>query len=375
VTSSVTVADKRRLSFGFDRFSGFYLWAMFMVVFGFWKPSLFLTADTAHSVASDQAIVAMLGIALLIPLAAGAYDLSIGANINLTAVLVAILQVREGWGIGSSIAFSIAIGTLIGMTNGFIVVVLKVSSFIATLGMATIIGAFMAIATDQSQPLPPTANSWIKLTQQKIFGFQVVVIYLIVLALVVWWALDHTPAGRYIYAVGGNPEAARLSGVQVGKWTWLCLIASGAISGAAGVLYSSLSGPSLTFGSALLLPAFAAAFLGSTQLKPGRFNVWGTLIAVYVLATGVKGLQFVTSAQWLNDMFNGVALITAVAFALWRQSATVKRKRGQQGALLPEATPGSEGSEEAARTMPPVRTSVISWTPDTTHRKQKENER
>jgi len=316
-----------RPSFGFDRFSGFYLWALFIVVFGIWTPDLFLSADTVHSIASDQAIVAMLGIALLIPLAAGAYDLSIGANINLAAVLVAILQTKNGWGMWSSIVVAVAVGALIGILNGFIVVVLKVSSFIATLGMATIIGAVMTIVTNQSQPLPPTASAWLKLTQQKVFGFQVVVLYLVVLALVVWWALEHTPAGRYIYAVGGNPEAARLSGVQVGKWTWLCLIASGTISGLAGVLYSSLSGPSLTFGASLLLPAFAAAFLGSTQLKPGRFNVWGTLIAVYVLATGVKGLQFVTSAQWLNDMFNGVALITAVAFAIWRQTAAAGRAR------------------------------------------------
>ena len=95
-----------------------------------------------------------------------------------------------------------------------------------------------------------------------------------------------------------TPNAARLSGVRVGKWTWLSLIiVSRASPALAGVFYSSLSGPSLTFGSALLLPAFAAAFLGSTQLKPGRFNVWGTVLAVYVLATGVQGLQYVRACS------------------------------------------------------------------------------
>jgi len=95
-----------------------------------------------------------------------------------------------------------------------------------------------------------------------------------VLALLVWWVLEHTPAGRYIHATGGNPEAARLSGVKVGQWQWLSLLGSGTIAAVAGVFYSSLSGPSLTSGAALLLPAFAAAFLGSTQLQPGRFNMW-----------------------------------------------------------------------------------------------------
>ncbi len=209
------------VSFGFDRFSGFYLWALFIVVFGVWTPNLFLTANTVRSVASDQAIVAMLGIALLIPLAAGAYDLSIGANINFSAVSVALLQTNQGWSMWPSIAVAVGAGALIGVINGFIVVVLRVSSFIATLGMATVIGAFMTIVTKQSQPLPPTSRSWLSLTQHKVFGFQIVVLYLLVLAVIVWWAMEHTPAGRYIYAVGGNPEAARLSGVQVGKWTWL----------------------------------------------------------------------------------------------------------------------------------------------------------
>src|SRR4051812_44893549 len=333
MSSESTVSTQRRgtglrvPNLGFDRFSGFYLGAIFIVVFGIWKPDTFLTSNTAHSIASEQAIIAMMGLAVLVPLAAGAFDLSIGATVNLSAVVVALLQVNKGWSMGPAIVVAILIGLLIGLINGFLVVVLHVSSFIATLGTATIIGAFQTIVTNQSQPLPPTTSTWLNLTQHKVFGFQIVFYYLIILALIFWWALDHTPAGRYIYAVGGNPEASRLSGVRVGKWVWLSFITSGTVCGLAGVLYSSLSGPSLTFGGALLLPAYAAAFLGSTQLKPGRFNVWGTLIAVFVLAIGVKGLSLVTSAQWLNDMFNGVALITAVAFAVWRQRSTTTRKR------------------------------------------------
>jgi ribose transport system permease protein len=333
------ISAPRSVNLGFDRFSGLYLWALFIIVFGVWTPDLFLSADTARSIASSQAIVAMLGIALLIPLAAGAYDLSIGATINLSAILAAWLQTNQDWSMTSAILMSIATGTIIGAVNGFVVVKLHVSSFIATLGMATIIGAVMTIVTNQSQPLPPTSSTWLNLTQFKIFaGFQVVVLYLLILAVLVWWILEHTPAGRYIYATGGNPEAARLSGVKVGQWTWLSLIGSGTIAAFAGVMYSSLSGPSLTFGGGLLLPAFAAAFLGSTQIKPGRFNVWGTLIAVYVLATGVKGLQFVTGVQWLNDMFNGVALIVAVAFAVWRQRRKVESGR--------KGTAGAPGSSD-----------------------------
>ena len=323
---------------GFDRFSGLYLLALFIIVFGIWVPDKFLTTATLHSIASEQAIVAMLGLAVLIPLSAGVFDLSIGAMINMSAIVVSLLQVNHDWPMVPSIIAAIIVTTFIGFVNGFLVVKLQISAFIATLGSATIIGAFQVIITNQSQPLPPTSTAWNNLTQQKIFGFQIVFLYLIVLALIAWWVMDHTPPGRYIYATGGNPEAARLSGVKVGMWVWLSFVASGFVCGIAGVLYASQNGPSLTFGASLLLPAYAAAFLGSTQLKPGRFNVWGTIIAVYVLAIGVKGLSLVTSVQWLNAMFNGVALLAAVAFAGWEQRRSAARRRAGEHAR-PEAPP------------------------------------
>ncbi len=188
----------------------------------------------------------------------------------------------------------VAIG--IGLVNSFIVVKLDVNSFIATLGMSSILAALLVIVSSNSQPIPPTSTAWNNFTQTTVFGFQIVVLYLIILAAVLWWLTAHTPIGRYLYAIGGNTEAARLSGVRIQRNTTFALVTSATIAGLAGVMFSSLNGPSLNFGGTLLLPAFAAAFLGSTQLTPGRFNVWGTLLAIYVLATGVQGLQLVSGA-------------------------------------------------------------------------------
>jgi ribose transport system permease protein len=336
---------KRRISsvnLGLDRFSAVYLWGIFILVFGIWTPHLFLTQSTLHSVASSQAIGAMLGIAALVPLSAGVFDLSIGATVNVSAIIVAVLQTNDHWNMWPAIFVAIGVSVLIGVVNGFIVVKCRVGAFIATLGTATIISAVQSIVSNQNQPLPPTSRAWSDLTQLQVGGFQVIVFYLVVLALIVWWALDHTPAGRHLYAVGGNKEAARLSGVKVDKWVWLSLITSSTICGLAGVLYSSLSGPSLTFGSSLLLPAYAAVFLGSTQLKPGKFNLWGTVLAVYVLATGVQGLQFVTGVQWLGDMFNGIALIVAVSFA-----GLAPRRRASKQAAKGLTEQGEERSELA----------------------------
>lgn len=348
---------------GLERASGVYILILFIVVFGAMKPDLFLSASTVHSVASQQAIVALLAIAVLVPLATGVYDLSIGATVNLTAIVVCVQQQYHGWGMWPSIALAIACGVLVGVINGFIVVVLHVNSFIATLGTATVIAAVQSIVTGQSQPLPPTSPQWLDLTQMEVLGFQVVVVYLFVVALIAWRLLQHTPAGRYMYAVGGNAEAARLAGVRVGVWQWASLIWSGTICGIAGVLYASLVGPSLTFGGALLLPAFAAVFLGATQFTPGRFNIWGTVLAVYLLATGVKGLQLLTSVQWLNDMFNGVALLVAVAFAVWRQRRAARptplvvpiddspaAKGGSKPAPIPECESTADNIAETAIT-------------------------
>jgi ribose transport system permease protein len=319
---------------GLDRFSAIYLWVIFLVVFGIWSPHEFLTRATFQSVASSQAIAGILAIAVLVPLACGQFDLSVGANANFTGICVILLQTNKHWGVAEAVVVSVLIGLFIGAVNGFLVVKLGVSSFIATLGMSSVLSAFDIIVTNSQQPLPVSTKTWVDLTQTKILGVQIVVLYLLVLGVLIWWFLAHTPAGRYIYATGGNAEAARLSGVRVDRWSWISLIMAGGIAGLGGVLFTSLTGPSLTFGPTLLLPAFAAAFLGSTQLRPGRFNVWGTLIAIYVLATGVQGLQLVSGQQWLSDMFNGVALIVAVALAVGRQ----RRISTGKSVTLPEST-------------------------------------
>lgn len=316
-----------RFTFGLDRFSGLYLWALFIAIFSIWEPHIFPTMATVHAVASEQSIVGILALAALVPMIGGNYDLSIGAVANFSTIMVAWLQTNNHWGMWPSILAVLAVSAFVGVANGFVVVRLHVNSFIVTLGMGTIVLAFQTMIAGATEPLTPVTNSWLKLTQYTIGGFQIVFLYLLVIAVLLFWLFEYTPAGRFLYAIGGNSEAARLSGVNVDMWQWLSFVVSATISGLAGIFFASLLGSSISYGPGLLLPAFAAAFLGSTQLKPGRFNVWGTMLAVYVLATGVEGLALLTGVQWLSGMFNGVALIVAVAFATWRQRATQNRRR------------------------------------------------
>lgn len=342
----------RAVSLGLDRFSMVYLWALFIAVFGIWTPHTFLTSSTLHLVASQQSIAAMVALAVLIPLAAGHYDLSVGANANVTGIVAILLQSQLHWNALPAIFASVGIGITVGLVNAFVVVMFHVDSFIATLGMGSILAAVLVIVTGNQQPQPVVSPAFTNLTQFTVAGFQVVVLIVLALALIVWWFLDHTPGGRYIHAIGGNAEASRLSGIRVARWTSISLIAAGGLAGLAGVLFTSITGPSLSFGPTLLLPAFAAAFLGSTQLQPGRFNAWGTLISIYVLATGVEGIQLVSGQQWLNDMFDGVALVAAVAIAVSRKrSGDRARRRRRQSTLatgtgLGEAIPAGEDARQ-----------------------------
>jgi ribose transport system permease protein len=133
-----------------------------------------------------------------------------------------------------------------------------------------------------------------------------------------WYVLEHLPVGRYLYAAGANPQAARLSGVRVVRLQWGAMITSGFLASAAGVVLTmQLGSASYGAGSSYLLPAFAGAFLGSTQIKPGRFNVLGTLVAMYLLAIGIKGLQLkYPQLPWVADLVEGLILLIAVSVAV-----------------------------------------------------------
>src|SRR5690606_32150648 len=142
--------------------------------------------------------------------------------------------------------------------------------------------------------------------------------------------MEKTPLGRRMYAAGFNPDGARLSGVKVAKLQIGSLVAGGMVAALAGTLLASrINAGDPTVGPNLLLPALTAVFLGSTQFKGGRFNVWGTVVSVYVLAVGVKGLQLLGATDWVENAFNGLALLGAVALSRWerttKRSAAIKR--------------------------------------------------
>ena len=204
---------------------------------------------------------------------------------------------------------------MIGALTAWLIVKFRIDSFIATLGVRSLLAAAITAISGGEQILG-VPDSVASFGSGNVGGVTYSFIILIVLALVVWYLLERTPSGRRVYATGGNIEAARLAGVNTTAVIFGSLMACGLLAAVAGMLLTArLGNADPTLGPGYLVPAFTAAFLGSTQFRGGRFNVWGTILSVYVLAVGVKGLQLWGAPVWIPDVFNGASLLVAVGMA------------------------------------------------------------
>ena len=339
------LAGRARGVLSFRNISAVYIFAALFVIFSLWVPATFLTTGVWKSLVDNQALTALVAVGLVIPLAAGAFNLAIGTEVGMGGILVAWLLAREGVSIAPAVALTIAAGALIGITSGLLIVRARIDSFIATLGMSSVLLALIAWVSSSEQILNLGA-SFQKLGTTQLLGLTYPVWFMLLVALVVWYVLERTPAGRRVYATGGNIDAARLAGVRTSLVIVLSLMACGAIAASTGILASSqLATGDPTVGPAYLLPAYAAAFLGSTQFKGGRYNVWGTVVAVYVLATGVKGLQLAGAPVWIPDLFNGVALLLAVGLAKYQ--GTARRAKAIRHALRMDRKPAAAARDRA----------------------------
>jgi ribose transport system permease protein len=260
MSESQAVAQRRRINFGFDKYSGLYVWALLIVVFSLWIPDLFLQTSTFKQVLTFQAISAIVALGLIMPVAAGAFDLTIAGTLTVSVCFTA-WALTNGHGVIVAAGGSILIGVVIGLANSLVVVKLKVNSFIGTLGMSSILIAFAYMITDSSQIVLSTSGyaPFFEFAREEMFGLPRSVYYAALIALVFWWILEYTPGGRYLYAVGGNPVASRLAGVRVGRVTMIAFVASGATSAFGGIVYLATIGTATPdSGSGYLLPAFSA---------------------------------------------------------------------------------------------------------------------
>jgi ribose transport system permease protein len=280
-------------------------------------PDLFPTGSNVKAILSGNAVPGILALAVLLPLCAGEFDLSVGATLGFTSVLVAWATIH-GVPFGLACLIALGAGALIGAINAFLVVKIRVSAFIATLGVGTVLAGGNLLLTGGSVLFQGISPSILSMARNEVlFGLPAMVFYFFALALILWYALEQLPIGRYLQATGLGRGAARLSGVRTDRYLAASFIAAGLIAAFAGILQTGRTGSaSPTTGPEFLLPAYAAAFLGATTIRRGRFNTWGTVTGVFVLAVGVSGLGLLGAPFWVGNVFNGCALIIAVSFAV-----------------------------------------------------------
>ena len=291
-------------------------WLLLIAGFGIANPSVFLTAATFQTMLGSQAVLLVLTLALIVPLTAGDYDLSVAGVLTLSAMMVAILNVQHGWPIWAAIVAALVMGLVVGLANGLVMVFFGIESLIVTLGMGTLLTGITLWASD-SATISGISQGLVDYVIVKRFaGISLAFYYAIALCAILWWVLEYTSIGRRLLFVGRGRSVSKLSGVRVGRVRIGALMGSAALAALAGVLYAGTSGGAdPSSGSSLLLPAFAAAFLGATSIMPGRFNPWGTAIAVYFLVTGITGLQLMGVQSYVQQLFYGGALLVAVALS------------------------------------------------------------
>ena len=274
------------------------------LLFSVLLPETFPTMINLRSIIGDKAIIAILSLAVMLPMVTGKIDLTVGYGIVLWHILAISLQTKYGFPWPIAVLTVLALGAGVGFLNGVLVEVAQIDD------------------------LPIT-------------GY-----YVLALALVLWIVLEYLPIGRYFYTIGANPKAAALNGIAVRRYTVIAFVTSGTLAAFAGVLLASrLRIGQASVGLEYLLPALVGAFLGSTTIKPGRVNVWGTIVGVAILAIGISGIQQFGASFFVEPLFNGSTLLVAIGIAGYAQ-----RRRGAGSSRAPASPAQTNGSANDPKT-------------------------
>ena len=304
-------ALKRSLSY--KNIGAIYVWVAIIIVFAFWAPDTFPTWNTAQTILNQNATAGLVALALVVPLSARVFDLSIGSALGLCNVIVAWLLVEKQTSVVVAIVLTLAAGLLIGLVNAVVVVKVRIDSFIGTLATGSLMAAGISLVTDdQSITGNELSGSFGKIATISFQGIALPVFLMLIVAIGIWYLMSSTVTGRRIYATGFNEVGARLAGIGTDRLRFLSLIVAGLAVGLGGIILAAqVSSGSPNIGPPYLLDAFAAAFLGATQFG-GRFNAAGTVVAVLLLGTGKAGLVLVGAPVWAPSMFAGVVLLLAL---------------------------------------------------------------
>ena len=299
-----------------ERFALVAAWLFLIILFGILMPDSFLSWRNFSTMFGSQAVLVVLTLGIIIPLTSGDFDLSGASILTMSSMVIGVFNAQMGWPILPVLIMSLAVGALIGAINAFFVLYFRIHSLIVTLGVGTFVnGVILWMSGSQTiSGVSMELVSWV--IMGRLWGIPLAFYYALILAAVIWYAFEFTIPGRKLLFVGRGREVSRLNGIPVERVRATSFILSGLISAFAGILYSGMTGSADPLsGLNLLLPAFAAAFLGATTIAPGRFNAFGAVISVYFLVTGITGLTMMGAHAYVQNLFYGGALVIAVSLS------------------------------------------------------------
>ncbi|WP_196073059.1 ABC transporter permease [Nakamurella alba] len=329
-------------------------WVLVIVLFTILKPGVFLTQANISSILSSQAVLVVVTLAIVIPFTVGDLDVSVGAVVGFSAMLTAILNVQHDVPVFLAVLIAIVASMAIGLFNGIVATTMNVDLLIVTLGTGSLITGVTAWMSDLNTITGVSQGLVDAVVGHRILGIAPEFYYAMVIAVGLFYMLRYLPFGRRMLIVGQARDVALLSGINVNRTRVLGLVMCSGLAGLAGVLYVGNSGGATPSGGAeLLLPAFAAAFLGATSIVPGRFNAFGSVIAVYFLVTGINGLQLLGAQTFVQQLFYGAALVVAVSVSSMVRARRKRRGDEEAEAAMTEAAEPAGDPPDA--TVPPGR--------------------
>jgi ribose transport system permease protein len=312
----VKSSSHRSVAYQIERFALVGVLVVVVAVFSILRPATYFTTGNAASILGSQAVLLILALGLIVPLSSGDFDLSIASTLSLSSMVVAVLNTEHGFSLLASIAVALLVSVIVGLVNAACVVLIGIDSFIVTLGTSTLLLGIVQWISDSTSVTGIDSSLTTATVGQHLLGVPLNFYYGLAFTVLLWLVMEFTPVGRRLLFVGRGRSVARLSGLPVNRIRAGAFVASAVAAGVAGVTYAgSLSGADPSSGQAFLLPAFAAAYLGATTISSGRFNPFGTFIAVYFLVAGVTGLQMLGVQNYVQQLFYGGALVVAVALS------------------------------------------------------------
>jgi ribose transport system permease protein len=280
------------------------------------SPNVFATVNNFVNILNQVSLTAIVACGLTIAVIAGEFDLSVGYHASFAGVFVTGLMTKQHFGITEAIIATLAVGAGVGLVNGLLVAKARINAIIATLGIGTLLVGF---AYGYSQGVPFSTglpSSFLDITTGKLWHVPHDIFILAIVAVILWIFVNKTDVGHSTQAVGGNAEAARLSGIRTDRIKILAFVVCALAAALTGILLSSLVGSgTIGAGDGYLLSAFAAVYLGSATIRDGEFHILGTIVGVLIIGVGFNGLSIFGLSTFYQYLFNGGILVVAVGLS------------------------------------------------------------